>query len=60
MEVAGHFELDNGGDRGVAAQVGKVAAKWRDEASRHRLAKAKIEFMASGLEPESLRLASGG
>ncbi len=59
MEVAGYFEVDDGRARGVAPQVGKVAAKWRDEASRHGLAKAKIEFMSSGFEPESLRLASG-
>ena len=35
LEVAGYFDLDAGKAREVAAQVGKVVAKWRDEAARH-------------------------
>jgi serine/threonine-protein kinase HipA len=60
LEVAGYFDLDAGKAREVAAQVGKVVAKWRDEAARHRLAKSEIDRMASAFEHEDLHLARSG
>jgi serine/threonine-protein kinase HipA len=60
MEVAAYFELDAANARKIAAQVGKVVSKWRDEASRHGLKKTEIDRMASAFEHEDLRLATGG
>src|SRR6266852_7874347 len=57
MEVAGYFELEAGKSREIAAQVGKVVSKWRDEASRHGLGKAEIERMASAFEHQDLEMA---
>jgi serine/threonine-protein kinase HipA len=60
LEVAGYFDLDAGKAREVAAQVGKVTSKWREEAARHGLAKSKIDRMASAFEHEDLQLARSG
>jgi serine/threonine-protein kinase HipA len=57
LEVAGYFDLDAGQAREVAAQIGQVVAKWRDEAERHGLAKSEIDRMASAFEHEDLQLA---
>jgi serine/threonine-protein kinase HipA len=57
LEVAGYFDLDAGKAREVAAQVGQVVAKWRDEAARQGLAKSEIDRMASAFEHEDLQLA---
>ena len=60
LEVAGYFELDAGKAREIAAQVGKVTSKWRDEAARHGLAKNEIDRMASAFEHEDLKAALRG
>ncbi len=57
MEVAEYFELDAANARKIAAQVGKVLSKWRDEAARHGLRKAEMDRMASAFEHEDLELA---
>ena len=57
MEVAGYFELDDAKARKIAREVGKIIAKWRDQAARHGLTKAEIERMASAFEHEDLELA---
>jgi serine/threonine-protein kinase HipA len=60
MDVAEYFELDAANARKIAAQVGKVVSKWRDEAARHGLSKTEIERMASAFEHEELEMVSGG
>jgi serine/threonine-protein kinase HipA len=57
LDVAGYFDLDAAKAREVAAQVGKAAAKWRDEAARHGLSKSEIDRMASAFEHEDSKLA---
>jgi len=57
MEVAGYFELDLDRARAIAAQVGKVVAKWRDEAARYGLTKPEIDRMASAFDHEDLEMA---
>src|SRR5579859_1118527 len=59
MEVAAYFELDEGKAREIAAQVGNVVSRWRDEASRHGLSKGEIDRMASAFEHDDLLLANG-
>jgi serine/threonine-protein kinase HipA len=59
MEVAGYFELDASSARKIAAQVGNVVWKWRDEAARHGLGKAECDRMASAFAHKDLHLASG-
>jgi serine/threonine-protein kinase HipA len=59
MEVAPYFELEDAQARKIAGEVGKVVAKWRDEAARHGLNQAEIDRMASAFEHDDLRLASG-
>ena len=58
LEVAGYFDLEAAKAREIAAQVGKVVAKWRDEAAKHGLDKTEIDRMASAFEHEDLHLAS--
>jgi serine/threonine-protein kinase HipA len=60
MEVAGYFEVDAGKAREIAAQVGRVVSRWRDEASRHGLSKPEIDRMASAFEHADLQLARAG
>jgi serine/threonine-protein kinase HipA len=60
MEAAGYFELHDGKVREIAAQVGKVVAKWRDEAARYGLKKPEIDRMASAFEHEDLEMARSG
>jgi serine/threonine-protein kinase HipA len=60
MEVAGYFDLDDGKARDIAKQVGKSVSKWRDEAARHGLSKAKMDRMASAFEHDDLRAAQHG
>ena len=57
LDVAGYFELDAAKARDVAAQVGKAAGKWRDEAARHGLTKPEIDRMRSAFEHEDSKLA---
>ena len=57
LDVAGYFELDAAKARDVAAQVGKAAGKWRDEAARHGLTKPEIDRMGSAFEHEDSKLA---
>ncbi len=56
MEVAGYFEIDDAKARGIAAQVGKAVAKWRDEAARLGIKKEEIDRMASAFEHDDLKL----
>jgi serine/threonine-protein kinase HipA len=60
MEVAGYFEIADGKAREIAAQVGKVVSRWRDEAARHGLKGAEIDRMASAFEHEDLKMARAG
>ena len=57
MEVAPYFELEEAQAKAIAAQVGKVVGKWRDEAARHGLSKAQIDRMASAFEHADLEAA---
>jgi serine/threonine-protein kinase HipA len=57
LEVAGYFELDAGRAREIAAQVGKAASKWRDEAARVGLTKPEIDRMASAFEHRDMEMA---
>jgi serine/threonine-protein kinase HipA len=57
MEVAGYFEQDADEARAVAAEVGRAAASWREEATRHGLSKHAIERMASAFDHDDLRTA---
>jgi serine/threonine-protein kinase HipA len=57
MEVAAYFELDAARAREIAAEVGKVVSKWRDEAARHGLSKAEIDRMMSAFEHKDLEIA---
>jgi serine/threonine-protein kinase HipA len=60
LDVAGYFELDAARARKIAAEVGNVVAKWRDEAARHGLSKAEIDRMMSAFEHEDLEMARQG
>lgn len=57
FEVAEYFELEADQAHRIAKQVGKAAAKWRDEAALHGLTKSEIERMASAFEHDDLKLA---
>src|SRR6202040_1940901 len=57
MEVAGYFELDAAHARKIAAEVGNVVAKWRDEAAQHGLSKAEVDRMMSAFEHKDLEMA---
>lgn len=57
LEVAGYFGLDAHKARVIARQVGKVASKWRNEASGYGLKKREIERMSSAFEHEDLKTA---
>jgi serine/threonine-protein kinase HipA len=59
LEVAAYFDLDAAKARAIAAEVGKVVSKWRDEAARHGLSKVEIDRMASAFEHEDLQMANG-
>ena len=39
MSVAEYFELENSKAKGIAAEVGKIVSKWRNEAARHGVTK---------------------
>jgi serine/threonine-protein kinase HipA len=54
LDVEGYFELNAARARKIAAEVGNVVAKWRDEAARHGLSKAEIDRMTSAFEHEDL------
>jgi serine/threonine-protein kinase HipA len=60
LDVAGYFELDATNARKIAAEVGNVVAKWRDEAARHGVSKAEIDRMMSAFEHEDLETARRG
>ncbi len=55
MEVAGYFEIDEAKAWGMAAEVGKAVAKWRDEAERLGINKEQIDRMASAFEHDDLK-----
>jgi len=59
MEVAGYFELLDEKAREIAAEVGKAAARWRNEAARHGLKQTEIDRMASAFEHADLKAALG-
>jgi serine/threonine-protein kinase HipA len=60
LDVSGYFELDAARARKIAAEVGNVVAKWRDEAARHGLSKAEIDRMMSAFGHEDLEMARQG
>jgi serine/threonine-protein kinase HipA len=60
MEVAAYFELDAASARKIAAEVGNVVAKWRDDAARHGLSKAEIDRMMSAFEHKDLEISRRG
>src|SRR5215472_13595462 len=57
LEAAGYFDLQSAKARKIAAEVGKVVSRWRDEAGRHGLNKREVDRMASAFEHEDLKLA---
>lgn len=57
LEAAGYFDLQSAKARKIAAEVGKVISRWRDEAGRHGLNKREVDRMASAFEHEDLKLA---
>jgi serine/threonine-protein kinase HipA len=57
MEVAGYFELDALKAKAIAANVGKVVGKWREEAARHGVKEAEIYRMVSAFEHADLEMA---
>jgi len=57
MRVSEYFELDEGGARTIAAEVGNAVATWREEAGRQGLARSEIDRMAAAFEHEDLRAA---
>ncbi|MGE0393226.1 MAG: type II toxin-antitoxin system HipA family toxin [Vicinamibacterales bacterium] len=54
LSVAGYFELDEDRARGVAAEVGRAVARWRQEASSLGLPEPQIGRMASAFEHADL------
>jgi len=60
MSVAEYFELDFANAKKIAKEVGKAVSTWRDEASRHGIAKGEIDRMASAFEHEDLKEAVNG
>jgi serine/threonine-protein kinase HipA len=57
LEAAGYFDLQSAKARKIAAEVGKVVSRWRDEAGRQGLNKREVDRMASAFEHEDLKLA---
>jgi serine/threonine-protein kinase HipA len=57
LEVARYFELDAGRARAIAADVGKVVAKWRQEAAAVGLTKRELERMESAFEHRDSEMA---
>jgi serine/threonine-protein kinase HipA len=60
LDIAGYFELDAARAHKIATEVGKVVAKWRDEAARRGLSKTEIDRMMSAFEHEDLEIARRG
>ena len=58
LSVAEYFELEQGEARGVAGEVGRAVATWREEAARQGLSPSEIQRMASAFEHEDLDAAS--
>lgn len=59
MEVAGHFELEEAGARGITAQVARAISRWREVAAEHGISKQEIDRMVSAFEHEDLKEALG-
>ena len=57
MSVAEYFELENSKAKAIAAEVGKIVSKWRNEAARHGVTRAEIDRMASAFEHDDLKKA---
>jgi serine/threonine-protein kinase HipA len=57
--AAEYFGLKDKEARAIAADIGGVAATWRDEAQKQGLAKAEIDRMASAFEHDDLKKAMG-
>jgi serine/threonine-protein kinase HipA len=57
LDVAGYFELDADRARAIAAEVGKVVSKWRQEATEVGLTTPEVERMASAFEHRDLEMA---
>jgi serine/threonine-protein kinase HipA len=60
LDVAGYFELEVANARKIAAEVGNVIAKWRDETAGHGVSKAEIDRMMSAFEHGDLETARRG
>ena len=57
FDVAAYFELDAGGARRIAAEVGRAVSRWRKAAARLGIKLAEMDRMASAFEHEDLRAA---
>ncbi len=54
LSVAAYFELDQPEAKGIAGEVGRVVATWRDEAARQGLTRQEIDRMASAFDHDDL------
>ena len=57
LGVAEYFDLKASEAKGIAAEVGLVITKWREEAKRAGIAEAEINRMSSAFDHEDLKKA---
>lgn len=57
LSVAEYFDLKPSEAKGIAAEVGLVVTKWRDEAKRAGISEAEINRMSSAFDHEDLKKA---
>jgi serine/threonine-protein kinase HipA len=57
LSVAEYFDLKPSEAKGIAAEVGLVVTKWRDEAKRAGISEAEINRMSSAFEHQDLKKA---
>lgn len=57
LSVAGYFELDQAHARGIAAEVGRAVARWRQEALSLGLPEPQVARMASAFQHADLEQA---
>jgi serine/threonine-protein kinase HipA len=58
LEVANHFKLSAKRARAIVGQVGKVVARWDEDAGELRIRKADRERMTSALNHDDLQKAA--
>lgn len=58
LSVAEYFDLKPSEAKGVAAEVGLVVAKWRDEAKKAGIPEAEIDRMSSAFDHQDLKKAT--